>query len=430
MEELEDNIINIHAVNDRNLHPMQKKVVNHKAASTPLTVGTTASNEVQIPSSAPMQFSPSDQPRNWANDDQEVTQKCPIPDCQWTSFKTTDSSKLDACVKQLLLHVQLEHDMSSSSDAVSSGRNDKTHKEYLAATKLRHVEKTVDDATSNLSDARFFPMPLNLKALGQNMPRNITPVNTVVDMSYVGVDITNAETLRKCHDRTLTSKKLKDFSDSNLRLSHAADDALVAVHTSKDTLKLGKDQKQLGDSKECVRAFYNFLAISLNFHVLDRSPMALLKLVLEKQLTGPPTVEQYSSLFDKFIHESANRAQRRSAPLNYQEILQIWNTFIVPNNMSRSAIEAMIDMRIGRNKSLNPKPQANRGGSGGSPAKKPRINFCEAWNQNSSTPLCSNAPTQGGCLDADGRVLIHSCSYRDKITKILCKSDRHGQKLH
>ena len=297
---------------------------------------------------------------------------------------------------------------------------------------MRQVEKTVDDATSNLSDARFFPMPLDKKSLGQNMPAIITPVNTVVDMSHVGVDITNAETLRKCHDRTLTSKKLKDFSDSNLRLSHAAGDALVAVHTSKDTLKLGKDQKQLGDTQECVRAFYNFCALSHNFHVLDRSPMALLKLVLEKQFTGPPTVDQYSSLFDKFIHESANRAQRRSVPLSYQEILQIWNTFIVPNNMSSSVIEAMIEKKLNLNKNLNSRIQlqGNRGGAGGSPAKRPRISFCETWNQNTSLPLCTNTPTRGGCVDANGKFLVHSCSYRDRNTRATCKSDKHGLKLH
>ena len=109
-------------------------------------------------------------------------------------------------------------------------------------------------------------MPLDYKALGRNMPANITPINTVVDMSHVGVDITNANTLCKCHDRTLATKKLKDFSDSNLRLSHAAGDALVAVHTSKDTLKLGKDQKQLRDSEECVRAYFNFCTISHQYH--------------------------------------------------------------------------------------------------------------------------------------------------------------------
>ena len=360
--------------------------------------------------------------------DQEVTQKCPMPDCLWTSYKTTDSSMLNACVQQLALHVQLEHHSTSSSPtAGGSGRGDKTHKEYREATKLRHVEKTVDDATSNLSDARFFPMPLDMKALGQNMPATISPVNTVVDMSHVGVDITNAETLRKCHDRTLTSKKLRDFSDSNLRLSYAAGEALVAVQTTKDTLKLGKHQKQLGSTQECVRAFYNFCALSLNFHVLDRSPMALLKLVLEKQFTGPPTVDQFSNLFDKFIHESANRAQRRSVPLSYQEILQIWNTFIVPNNMSRSAIEALVDSRL---KNLNSKPQDNRGEQSNSPAKKPRLNFCESWNLNTTIPLCTNTPAQGGCLDNAGNFLVHSCSHKDNHSKKVCKSDKHGLKLH
>ena len=55
----------------------------------------------------------------------------------------------------------------------------------MAAIKKRTVLKTVDDATANLIEARFYPMPLDYKALGQNMPTNITPVNAVVDMSHV-----------------------------------------------------------------------------------------------------------------------------------------------------------------------------------------------------------------------------------------------------
>ena len=62
---------------------------------------------------------------------------------------------------------------------------------------MRTVEKTADDATSNLCEARFYPMPLDNKALGQNMPASITPINTVVDMSHMVEDITNADTLCK-----------------------------------------------------------------------------------------------------------------------------------------------------------------------------------------------------------------------------------------
>ena len=51
--------------------------------------------------------------------------------------------------------------------------------------------------------------------------------------------------------------------------------------------------------------------------------MALMKLVLEKYFSGPATVTQYSALFEKFIHLSANRAQRKKTPLSYQEILCI-----------------------------------------------------------------------------------------------------------
>ena len=134
---------------------------------------------------------------------------CPIPDCQWISFRSTDSSHLDACVQQLKMHVQLVHGMAAPGPMTgSSGREEKMHQEYPAATKRRTVEKTVDDATANLCEARFYPMPLDNKALGWNIPTSIIPINMVVNMSHVGVDITNADTLHKCQDRILATKKL------------------------------------------------------------------------------------------------------------------------------------------------------------------------------------------------------------------------------
>ena len=55
--------------------------------------------------------------------------------------------------------------------------------------------------------------------------------------------------------------------------------------------------------------------------MLDWSPHALMKVVLEKYATGLPTVEMYERLFEKFIHENTVRAQKRAVPLTYQEIL-------------------------------------------------------------------------------------------------------------
>ena len=115
------------------------------------------------------------------------------------SFRSTDSSHLDACVQLLKIHVQLAHGRIAPGPSTgSSGKEDKSHQEYMATTKKRTVLKTVDDAMANLCEARFFSMPLDYKSLGWNMPANSTPVNTVVDMSHVGVDITNTNILRKC----------------------------------------------------------------------------------------------------------------------------------------------------------------------------------------------------------------------------------------
>ena len=167
--------------------------------------------------------------------------------------------------------------------------------------------------------------------------------------------------------------------------------------------------------------------------------MALLKLVLEKYFSGPATMNQYLALFEKFIHESANRAQRRDVPLSYQEILAIWNTFIAPNNMSRATIEAIVENKLNYIKSpgagSQSRPQGNRGQgnrgrvSGASP-KKPRLVNCQSWNFSTSQPLCTNTQATGGCIDANGQFLTHSCSYREGHSKQTCKSEKYGLKIH
>ena len=55
----------------------------------------------------------------------------------------------------------------------------------------------------------------------------------------------------------------------------------------KDQLELVRKQKKLEDAKECLKAFFNFSALSRNFHPLDWSPQSLLKMVIEKHLLAP-----------------------------------------------------------------------------------------------------------------------------------------------
>ena len=334
-----------------------------------------------------------------------------------------------------------EHDtLTTNSDGTNTGRSDRAHREYIAATKPRTIIKVLDDATTNLTEGRFLPMPLDLKVLGRNLPPAIKPENTVIDLSYAGVDVTNVDTLRKCHDRTLVNKKLKDFSDHNLRTSHSAGDALVAIETSKDSLKLGKEMKNLANTEECVRAYYNFLALSHNFHVLDYSPMALLKLVLEKQFTGPPLVEQYQKMFEKYVHDSATRAHKKNPPPTYTDLLLIWNTFVAPNSMSSTSMEAFVDNRVDKKLRQQSGKRGGDGGRdrhvsgspGGPPFKRPKpfVNFCQSWNDRTSHPLCDNQTAPGGCVDSSGKLYKHSCSWKNKLTFRACGSANHGLHFH
>ena len=103
------------------------------------------------------------------------------------------------------------------------------------------------------------------------MPVSTYPTNTVVDFSHLGVHVINVDTLRKIQNRGLATLRLRELSDTNLRTSHVAGEELVAVQTNKDQLELGRKQKKLEDAKECLKAFFNFSALSRNFHPLDWS---------------------------------------------------------------------------------------------------------------------------------------------------------------
>ena len=122
--EFDDNIANIHAVNNRNLHPAQRRIAQSQSQQPSTTPGTGEASTIQLTSDPTRPALPSNQAMimSSGNEAQEVTQKCPMPDCQWTSYKTTDSSMLDACVKQLCLHVQLEHEVSASSPMTGGSR--------------------------------------------------------------------------------------------------------------------------------------------------------------------------------------------------------------------------------------------------------------------------------------------------------------------
>ena len=116
--EFDDNITNIHVVNNRNLHPAQRRIAQSQSQRPSTTPGTGEASAIQLtseptrpalPSNQAMFMSSSDEaqeasavqlssnptrpalPSNQAmimssgNEAQEVTQKCPMPDCQWTS---------------------------------------------------------------------------------------------------------------------------------------------------------------------------------------------------------------------------------------------------------------------------------------------------------------------------------------------------------
>ena len=296
-------------------------------------------------------------------------------------------------------------------------------REYQKATSPRSVKTTTDDATYNLCEARYYAAPLDLKACAMKMPIVTDPINTVVQLGHLGVDVTNAELLRKIQNRGAANLKLRDFSDTNLKTSHLPGEELVAVQASEKHLRFGKSMKNLEDPQECLKAFFNFTALARNFHPLDWSPQSLLKVALEKFLVGPPTVAQYSSLFEKFIHENSVRAQRRAVPLSYQEIVQTWMTYINPLTISTSSIKNYVDKEVERQLSHKNKPP-----QGQSPAKRPKLSgdtYCPNFNQNRTPPFCSNQLTTGGCMDTDGKFMKHACKKKFG-PKRYCNSAKHN----
>ena len=362
---------------------------------------------------------------------QEVTQYCPMA-CGWSSYKSYDKAMLDPCIKQLTLHLLTDHGMSSSNNdqTASNSKGDKSSREYTAATKLRTVTDVMDDATHNLCSARFFAAPLDIKVLGMKMPICTSPINTVVDLSHIGVDVTNPDTLRKIQNRATVSFKLRDFSEPNLRSHQNPGDELIAVQHTKDHLYMGKKVKNLDDPMDCVKAFFNYCILAQNFHVLDWSPQALMKVVLEKYSAGLTTVEMFERLFEKFIHENAVRAQKRATPLTYQEILTKYNTTIAPPAMDLSVFQNIVrkEMQIAEISSNYQEKDQEREISP-SPLKRAKLttkeDYCPNFNHNKDKPYCSNPESEDGkgCI-VNGRQLRHACNR--KVGSRFCNSSNHN----
>ena len=233
------------------------------------------------------------------------------------------------------------------------------------------------------------------KVLAQNMPVSTTPVNTLVDYAHLGVDVSSKEITRKLHNRATTTFRLRDFSYSNLKSCYATGDEMVAVQYTKDHLQLSKKMKALDNPQECVKAAYNYAAMHGQFHPMDWSPKALLKVMLDKLFEGPPTVEQLSRLFKKYISENGGRAQKNGVPLTYMEIVGLWNTFIVPSSINMGAVDKAINNKVKQfMKGRRPPPSPNLTSS----PKKPRLtkdDYCQDWNTSKSFPLCSNTQSLG-----------------------------------
>ena len=367
--------------------------------------------------------------------EKEIFLLCQVEGCMFSTIKSWDSRDLQHLVKLLDIHTRTVHGDSASdregrTEEREYSRAAKEDRELQAALATRKITKTLDDANLNLCEARFFAFPINLKVLGQNMPVTASPVNTIVDLSHLGVDVTNAELLRKLHSRGDTSTRLKHVSDTNLRSSQSSSDELVAIQAKfdKNQLKLGRNLKEIATAQEALKAMMNYVVLCRNFHPLDTSQMAMLRVAMEKFFVGPPSVASYSRFFEKVVHESSVRAHMKAVPLSYKEILDIWNTYIEPPSVTQVNIEKLVDQKIRQMSGANGKGRI-RSDKGDNRAKKPRSQYCPNWNVSPAPPFCTNQQIVGGCTDSAGSQFVHSCSYRVAKGRT-CGSNKHNRHTH
>ena len=262
------------SLTERTKHPSQKTQNGGDVFQAPIQSG-------DVPA---QRFDPPQASSRAMFEEEEVTQHCPVAGCLYTSFKSVNPADFKLCLEQIKMHLLGFHGLSidgGSGQQSTSIRPEKTS-EYIAATRPRTVLKVTDDAVNNLSEARFFATPLNLQVMASNMPAKIEPVNTIVDLSHVGMAVINREILRKVQDRTNTGIKLRDFMADNMRNVHTEDEEMSIVKSSNKALTFGKTYTNLGTPKDCILALIKFANVWNNFHVLDYSPRALLKLAMEK----------------------------------------------------------------------------------------------------------------------------------------------------
>ena len=138
-------------------------------------------------------------------------------------------------------------------------------------------------------------------------------------------------------------------------------------------------------------------------------------MVLYKMFEGPPTVDQYVRLFEKFISENGGRDQKNEVPLTYMEIVGLWNTFIAPSPLNIVAMEKVIDSKVKQFiKGRGPSPTPSLPSSHSKRTRLTKEDFCQDWNNSKTFPLCSNTQAQGGCMSG-GKFLKHSCSRKTRL---------------
>ena len=300
------------------------------------------------------------------------------------------------------------------------------------------IDSIIDDMQTQLSIARYLPMPTDLRASQAMVPVKIKPQRTNYNLEEYGITMNKFQALAAIHDRKNSGIQLKAYRHENL----ARIDAKNQVQLAGKDLQIKDEDRELGTKWQALLSIMNFHILSVQTCPANNESLVLLSAVFNYTLGGfpDPSSTDISQLFVRWILLRASRAGKPEC-ITYKETFDMLRD-IVQTRMAKVANlvhqnqTAQQQLATHTKENIPPGKRFNNntgnrthggrkrlnggGGGGGSNAKRPAAsnagrakrprgpNLCRNYN---SPQGCSRAPNATQCMVQSGP-LIHACDYR------------------
>ena len=300
------------------------------------------------------------------------------------------------------------------------------------------IDSIIDDMQTQLSIARYLPMPTDLRASQAMVPVKIKPQRTNYNLEEYGITMNKFQALAAIHDRKNSGIQLKAYRHENL----ARIDAKNQVQLAGKDLQIKDEDRELGTKWQALLSIMNFHILSVQTCPANNESLVLLSAVFNYTLGGfpDPTSTDISQLFVRWILLRASRAGKPEC-ITYKETFDMLRDIVqtrmakVANlvHQSQTAQQQIATLtkenippakrhtnNTGNRAHSGRKRLNGGGGSGGNNAKRPAASNASRIKRPGGPALCRDynlpqgchrAPNAAQCLIQTGP-LLHACDFR------------------